>query len=146
MSHIVDSLEANKAEILAACPDELRAEAEANLLKVVEVPILAGEAAIAAVKQELVDNPAVDESAAAEALADIVAPAQRRLLLTKNWPLIRRNCSRKPRQWARIPILSKSTPSPRRCVRCRRCDPTRTRSTARLRPLFPLRPVGGARE
>jgi hypothetical protein len=69
------SLEENKAAILAALPAEFHSDFEAQLADTAPAPApLSGEALIAAIKAELKENPNVDEKAAAAELTDIKAP------------------------------------------------------------------------
>ncbi len=77
MNQAKASLEANKAEILAALPKEFQADFEKELADMSDTAApaqLSGEAAIPAIKAELKANPDVDESAAAAELKDIKAP------------------------------------------------------------------------
>lgn len=76
MNQAKASLDANKAEILAALPAEFHKDFEkelADMPKTAPAP-LSGEAAIPAIKAELVANPAVNEKEAAAELKDIKAP------------------------------------------------------------------------
>lgn len=75
MNKIQESLEANKAEILKALPKEFHADFEKEVSDAAEPVVLAGAAEVAAIKAELVENPAVDESIAANELTDIKVPA-----------------------------------------------------------------------
>lgn len=70
------SLEENKAAILAALPAEFHSDFEKELAAVPDTAPapLSGEAEIEAIKAELKENPAVDEKAAAAELTDIKAP------------------------------------------------------------------------
>ncbi|MFY0630325.1 MAG: hypothetical protein JXR05_08075 [Flavobacteriaceae bacterium] len=71
------SLEENKAAILAALPKEFQADFEkqlADMSNIAPAAQLNGADAIPAIKAELKENPAVDESAAAAEIKDIKAP------------------------------------------------------------------------
>ncbi|MDG1332623.1 MAG: hypothetical protein P8P74_09855 [Crocinitomicaceae bacterium] len=77
MSKIHESLKANETEILAALPQELHDEFKKQMATPpVEEPALSGDAEIAAIKAELVANPSVDESAAADQLKEISSPGK----------------------------------------------------------------------
>ena len=75
MSKIKQSLEENKAAILEAVPAELHAEVEAHIAAATDEPVMSAEETVQAIKAECAANPDVDESAAAEALGTIEAPA-----------------------------------------------------------------------
>lgn len=75
MNKAQESLEENKAAILAALPEEFHADFEKQMKEAPEADSgLTGEAAVEAIKAELKENPEVDESAAAAELTDIAAP------------------------------------------------------------------------
>lgn len=77
MSRIHESLKANQEEILASLPEELRADFKKELeMPPVETPHLSGDDEISAIKAELVANPSVDESLAADQLKEISAPGR----------------------------------------------------------------------
>lgn len=77
MSKIHESLKANQEEILAALPEELRADFKKELeMPPVETPHLSGDDEISAIKAELVANPSVDENLAADELKEISAPGR----------------------------------------------------------------------
>ena len=77
MSKIHESLKANESEILAALPKELHEDFKKQMeTPPIEETPLSGEAEIAAIKAELVANPSVDESLAADELKEISAPGK----------------------------------------------------------------------
>lgn len=77
MSTVKESLEANKAAILAALPADFHADFETEMAAAPATApaTLSGDAEIAAIKTELKENPAVDEKEAAAELTNIQAPS-----------------------------------------------------------------------
>ena len=77
MSKIHESLKANQEKILAALPEELRADFLKELeMPPIEYPVLSGNAEIEAIKAELKANPSVDENLAADELKEISSPGR----------------------------------------------------------------------
>ncbi len=74
MNKVQESLEANKAEILAALPADLKAGFDKEIAAAVPAPVLTPEETVAAIKAELKENPDVDEAACAAELTNIAAP------------------------------------------------------------------------